>query len=425
MSVPGAARVGPEDVEAIGALYRRHVNTGHAMLSSVISGHLEAGADGCLVFDEEGGDHLDCGGHGVFLLGHRHPRVVEAVRDQLGHQPMQTRFLLNPVVARAAERLAGVAPDGLEQVFFHSSGAEAVEMAIKLGRASGRPHVVAMDGGFHGKTTGALSLASRAAYVDPFRPLLDGVSHVPFGDAAALDAELAARPGGATVILEPVQGEAGVRLPPPGWLRAVQESCARHDALLVLDEIQSGLGRVGAWWAADLDGVRPDVLLAGKILGGGVLPVSAVIATPAAYAPLDRDPWLHSSTFGNAPVLAAAAHATLDVLRDEDLVARSAALGARLLRDLRAVADEHGRGLVTDVRGLGLLLGIEFAEPAVAGEFTFDLVGRRVLPSYALNSAATVRLTPSALLEEHHVERLLEAVAEALRSTGDRVGRGD
>jgi putrescine aminotransferase len=219
-----------------------------------------------------------------------------------------------------------------------------------------------------------------------------------------------------------VQGEGGVRLPPPGYLRAVEAACRAHEALLVLDEVQSGLGRIGRWWGADLEDVRPDVLLCGKILGGGVLPVSAVVATDAAFAPLDRDPYLHSSTFGNSPVLAAAALATLEVIAEEGLVERSAQLGAQLLEGLRAVAAEHGDGLVTEVRGIGLLLGLQCADAPSAGELSFELVNRGVLPSYALTNATTVRLTPSALLSPAHVEQVLEAVAGALRTTRESIG---
>jgi putrescine aminotransferase len=394
------------------------------MLSSMISGHVDAGASGCIVYDEEGADYLDCGGHGVYLLGHRHPAIVAAVKAQIDEQPMPSRFLLSPVVARAAEALAGVTPEGLTHVFFHTTGAEAVEMSIKLARLAGRRRLVAMEGGYHGKTMGALSLATRSAITDPFAPLLADVDHVPFGDAAALDAVLAEHPGECCVIVEPVQGEAGVRIPPAGYLSAVHAACRRHGAVLVLDEIQTGLGRLGRWWGADLEGVTPDVLLAGKILGGGILPVSAVVATDAMFAPLDRDPFLHSSTFGNAPVLAAAALATVEVLSQTDVIARAQALGARLLAGLEQVVAEHGRGLVKELRGAGLLIGIELADPAVAGELTFELVGRRVLPSYALNDAATIRLTPSALMDDEQVERLLDTVGAALSAVSETIPGG-
>jgi putrescine aminotransferase len=302
-----------------------------------------------------------------------------------------------------------------------------VELAIKLARRAGRPRLVATEGGFHGKSNGALSLTGRAKYRDPFGPLLEGVTHVQYGDADALGGVLAAAPGECAVFVEPVQGEGGVRIPPPGYLRAVEELCREHGALLVLDEIQTGLGRLGMWWGAEIDGVRPDVLLSGKILGGGVLPVSAVVATPEVYARLNRDPYLHSSTFANSPVMAAAASATIEVLETSGVIAAAGAIGVSLLERLRDVVGERGQGLVADVRGLGLLIALEFATPGIAGEFLFELIGRhRVLPSYSLNEDATLRLTPSALISAEQQERLLEAVAmtlDAVRETTDAAAR--
>jgi putrescine aminotransferase len=387
----------------------------------VMTGRAEVRAEGCSIFDEAGQEYLDCGGNGVFLLGHRHPDIVAAVEAQLATQPMQGRFLLSPALARGAEALARVAPDGLEYVFFHCSGAEAVEMAIKLARLGGRPRLVATEGGFHGKSNGALSLTGRAKYREPFEPLLGGVTHVPYGDAGAIRDVLAAHPGECAVFVEPVQGEGGVRIPPPGYLTAVEAACREHDALLVLDEIQTGLGRLGMWWGAEIDGVRPDVLVSGKVLGGGVLPVSAVAATPEVYARLNRDPYLHSSTFANSPVMAAAAAATVDVLETTDVIDRTATVGASLLDRLRGVAAEHGGGVVADVRGLGLLIGIEFAAPGLAGEFLLELIGsHRVLPSYSLNEDATLRLTPSALISDDQQDRLIEAVATTLETVRER-----
>jgi putrescine aminotransferase len=418
------AEAGTLDVGRLGELYRRHVNQAHATVASVMSPHAEVAAEGCSIWDEAGNEYLDCGGHGVFLLGHRHPDVLAAVHEQLDRQPLQGRFLLSPPLARAAEALARVTPPGLEYAFLHSSGAEAVEMAIKLTRLAGRRRLVATENGFHGKSTGALSLTARPQLWERFGPLLPDVVHVPFGDADALAAVLAEAPGECAFFVEPVQGEGGVRIPPRGYLRAVESVCREHGALLVLDEIQTGCGRLGRFWGADFEGVRPDLLLSGKTLGGGVLPVSAVVATPELYEPLNDDPYLHSATFANAPVMAAAAAATIEVLETSDLIARGATIGARLLERLRALAAERAPGAVAEVRGLGLLIGIEFAEPGLAGEFLFDLIGRRVLPSYSLNQGSTIRLTPSALLAEHQEEWLLDAVAAALDSVKRNMGVG-
>jgi putrescine aminotransferase len=411
------------DAERLADVYRSHVNTAHAITTSVMTGRAEVLAEGCSIFDDHGQEYLDCGGHAVFLLGHRHPDVVAAVSAQLDRQPIQGRFLLSPPLAEAAETLARVTPEGLEYVFLHCSGAEAVEMSIKLARLAGRRRLVATEGGFHGKTTGALSLTGRAKYRDPFLPLLPDVEHVPYGDADALGAVLARHPGECCFFVEPVQGEGGVRVPPPGYLHAAEALCREHGALLVLDEIQTGLGRLGRWWGADLEGVRPDVLLAGKTLGGGVLPVSAVVATPELFGALNRDPYLHTSTFANAPIMAAAAVATIRVLEETDVIERAAAIGASLLERLRAVAAEHAPASIREVRGAGLLLALEFADAGLAGEFMLELVAEhRVLPSYSLNADTTIRFTPSALISDDQQDRLLEAVTDAIKVVDERAG---
>jgi putrescine aminotransferase len=296
-------------------------------------------------------------------------------------------------------------------VHFVNSGAEATEAAIKLARALGRRTLVSTTGGFHGKTMGALGLTANELYQAPFRPLLPDVHHVPFGDAAALRSALAELPD-ACVVVEPVQGEGGVVLPPPGYLTAVAGACADAGALFVLDEVQTGLGRLGTWWGADREDVRPDVLLVGKGLSGGVVPVAAMVATDEAYTPFDRDPFLHTSTFAGSPIAMAAATAAVTTIRDEGLVERARVLGERLLAGLREVFAGCD-GLVSDVRGAGLLLGVEFTEPGVAGAYVLDLLERGVLVNHSLNAHRVVRLTPPAVLTDDEADRVLEEMAGA------------
>jgi putrescine aminotransferase len=402
----------------VGDAYQRHVNRAMALLARLgpTGEHAEAHAEGSRIVDDAGTAYLDCGGQGVLLLGHRHPAVVDAVREQLERQPMASRFLLNPTVADAAERLVEVAPDGLEYACFNCSGTDSVEMAIRLARLSGRPHVVAMTDGFHGKTMGSLTLTGRAVHREPFAPLLPDVTHVPFGDLARLREALSQRPGESCVVVEPIQAEAGVVIPPRGYLRGVEEACREFDCLLVVDEIQTGLGRLGQWWGVCTEGVRPDILLAGKVLSGGVVPASALVATAAAFEPFNSDPYLASSTFSNSPLVAAAAHATIDVLASTDVIDRAATLGAQLLAALRGIAS--GSDAVAEVRGSGLLLGVEFATPALAGAFLLALLERRVLPSWSLNQQRTIRFTPSALMSDDERDWLVEAVGEALLTAG-------
>ncbi len=390
--------------------YTDHVNRSLAGLARLMAAPVEDSSSGTKVFGEEGEAYLDCGGFGVFLLGHCHPAVVGAVRAQLERHPLATRLFLNAQLAEAAQALAGVAPPGLEHVFLTNSGAEAVEVGLKLARLAGKTRLVAMEGGFHGKTLGALSVTGRSVYRDPFAPLLPQVEFVPFGDLGALDAALGAGDADAAVILEPVQAEGGVRIPPPGYLAGVRGRCTATGTVMILDEIQSGLGRLGAWWGADREGVVPDVLLCGKILGGGVMPAGGVVTSDAMFKPLDEDPLLHSSTFAGSPLAAAAVTATINVIQDEGLVERSRLVGSTVLELVEQAVGAHCPELVADVRGQGLLIGIEFVSADAATEFMLGLVERRVIPSYSLNSHHVLRLTPPALLDEADLEWLTGAL---------------
>lgn len=392
--------------------YRRHLSAGRARLSAVLGGQVEVSSHGCVVVDAEQEAYLSCGGYGVFLLGHGHPHVVAAVQEQAARHALATRLFLDPVQAAAAEMLVALAPAGLDRVYFATSGADAVEAALKLARLHGKRRLVGVQGGFHGKSFGALSVSGNPTLRDPFAPLLADVQHVPFDDAGALRRALAQDGEAACVVVEPIQAEGGVRLPSPGYLREVADACRTHGALLVLDEIATGLGRVGAWWACEQEGVVPDVLLAGKALGGGVVPVAAMLASAAAFAPLDRDPFIHTATFAGAPLVMAGVRATLEALAEEQVPARAERLGRRLLAGLReALADAVDGGLVRDVRGRGLLIGVEFASPALAGDFEYELVARRVIPNHCLNHHSVVRFTPPVGLGDDEVAWLLDAAA--------------
>jgi putrescine aminotransferase len=401
-------------------LLERHVSRSQARFARFTGGLAELSSQGAWVTCSDGQRYLDAGGYGVFILGHRHPAVVAAVHAQLDAHPLATRLLVNPVQAAAAARLAAVTPAGLDYVYFANSGAEAVEAALKLARAGGHTRLVSAQGGFHGKTLGALSVTANPLYQDAFRPLLPDCVHVPYGDPAALEAAVATHPGRACVVVEPVQAEGGVVIPPDGYLTAVAQACRRHGALLVVDEIQTGLGRLGTWWGLDRDGVVPDIMLVGKGLSGGVVPVAAAVCSPAAFAPLNRDPYLHSSTFGGSPLAAAAALAAIDAIDAEGIVPRAAALGARLLDGLRAVFAEEIPELVRDVRGCGLLLGMELRDPGVLGELVLALLDQRVIANHSLNAHTVLRLTPPATLAPDEEEFLLAAVrraAVAVRAT--------
>ncbi|MBI1758708.1 MAG: aspartate aminotransferase family protein [Actinobacteria bacterium] len=383
----------------------------------MFGGQVEVESAGCWLRTSDGRRFLNVGGYGVFLMGARHPTVVAAVQRQLHTHPTASRLFLEPRVALAAEALLGVCPPGLERVHFSGSGAEAVEAAIKMARTHGRRRLISMENGYHGKTLGALSVTAREVFQAPFRPLLPDVTHVPFGDVTALAAVLAYLGEEACVLAEPVQGEAGVIIPPEGYLRDVAALCRAHGAFFVLDEVQTGLGRLGSWWGADREGVTPDVLLAGKGLSGGVVPVAATIATSQAFGVFDRDPFLHTSTFSGSPLAMAAVTGAIQAITEDDLVRRSAALGDRLLPELDRIVRAHLGDLVSAVRGVGLLIGVEFAEPGVAGELLIELVQHGVIANHSLNAGSVLRLTPPALLTDSDLEFLLDAVDRASAST--------
>jgi putrescine aminotransferase len=341
---------------------------------------------------------------------------VAAVRRQLDVHPLATRVFLDPVCVRAAEALAQVAPPGMPYVHFVNSGAEATEAALKLARAHGKTALVSAHSGFHGKTLGALSVTANTMYQRPFEPLLPGVVHVRYGALEEMRTVLAALGERACVILEPVQGEGGVVLPPAGYLRGVAEACRESGAFLVVDEVQTGLGRLGSWWGVDAENVCPDALLVGKGLSGGVVPVAAMVARADAYAPFSRDPFLHTSTFGGSPLACSAALATIETLRAGDLIARAARLGELLLDAVRSVCGEWSPGMVAEVRGRGLLIGVEFRDQTAVGEVALALLDRGILVNHSFNAARVLRLTPPAVLSEDEVALFLSGLDGALRA---------
>lgn len=357
---------------------------------------------GAVVVDETGREYVDLlGGIAVNALGHAHPAVVAAVSKQvatLGH--VSNLFVAEPPVALAELLLALAGRPG--RVFFANSGAEANEAAFKLSRLTGRRHVVATHGGFHGRTMGALALTGQPAKADPFRPLPGDVTHVPFGDAEAL-AE-AVTDDTAMLIIEPIQGENGVVVPPPGYLAAARRITAAHGALLVLDEVQTGVGRTGHWFAHQAEGVEPDVITLAKGLGGG-LPLGACLAFGRAADLLT--PGSHGTTFGGNPVSCAAALAVVSTIAHEGLLDHVKRVGERLRRGVEAL----GHPLVREVRGAGLLLGIVLDRP-VSGAAAAALreAGFLVNPV----QPDVVRLAPPLILTAAQADAFLAALPAAL-----------
>lgn len=352
--------------------------------------------EGAVVYDEDGREYLDLlGGIAVNLLGHAHPAVVSAVSRQiatLGH--VSNFFVAEPTVALAEALLARAGRTG--RVFFANSGAEANEAAFKISRRTGRTDVVSTVGAFHGRTMGALALTGQPTKADPFRPLPGNVTHVAYGDAAALAEAVTERT--AMVILEPIQGENGVIVPPPGYLAAARDITSARGALLALDEVQTGVGRTGHWFAHQADGIEPDLVTLAKGLGGG-LPIGACLAFGPAAELLG--PGSHGSTFGGNPVSCAAALAVIETIETEGLLDNAKRIGERLRRAA------EGHPLIREVRGAGLLLGIVFTGPISA-----TVAGRLRERGFLVNAVApdAIRLAPPLILTAEQADSFVAAL---------------
>jgi len=401
--------------------YRQFVNPPLARVMKLSGSPVEVRASGTTIWDHTGKAYLDfAGGYGVFTLGHSHPRVVAAVRAQLDLMSLSGKTMFDPLLGRLARALAEIAPGDLTISFFANSGAEAVEGALKLARAAtGRVKIVATHDAYHGKTIGALAVSGRDTYKAPFGPLLADVVHVPYGDADALERELG---DAAAFIVEPVQGEGGVVVPPLGYLARARELCTAHGALLIADEVQTGLGRCGMPFACDRDGVVPDVMTLAKGLSGGVMPIGAYIARTSvwndAYA---KNPLVHTSTFGGNPLACAAALAALEVLHDDELTENARARGEQLLAGARTIAAEYP-SVVREVRGLGLLVGVDLRNEGYAGAIVPEMLKAGVTTAWTLNQQRVIRLEPPLIVSAEEISRALDALRGAIHVAHERLG---
>jgi acetylornithine/succinyldiaminopimelate/putrescine aminotransferase len=388
--------------------FRRHV----AQTSAEPLGLEIATAEGCTVIDVHGRRYLDfLSGIGVANVGHAHPQVVAAVREQAGrylHAMVYGEYVQEPQV-RLAARLARLLPPSLSTVYFTNSGAEAIEGALKTARKrTRRRSFVAFDGAFHGDTFGAMSIGGNALYRDPFEPLLADVQRLPFGDSGALDA---IDDSVAAVVIEPIQAEGGVRLPPAGYLAALRRRASEAGALLVFDEVVTGFGRSGSLFAFERFEAVPDVLVLGKALGGG-MPLGAFVSSPEILSTLSSDPPLaHVTTFGGHPVSCAAGLAALDVLLDERLWQRAERLGNALRRRL---AELPWQGRLKEIRGAGMLIGIELADADFTRRFAGRCFARGLILNWTLHRDRVIRLAPPLVLAEDEMERGLGIMSEAI-----------
>ena len=357
---------------------------------------------GVIVYDADGKKYLDfLGGIATNLLGHAHPAIIKAVTKQISTLSHVSNFYMHPQVLQLAQSLQKMTGDKNSKVFFCNSGAEANEAAIKLSRLTGRANIVAAQGAFHGRTMGAISLTGQPAKRDPFKPLLKKIKHVPYGDVDALRRTVTSKT--AMVILEPIMGEAGVVVPPKGYLKAAREICNETGALLVIDAVQTGMGRTGTWFGYEIEGITPDVITIAKGLGGG-LPLGAMITLGRSsnlFKPGD-----HGSTFGGNPVACAAANATINVIQSKGLLKSNLVLGNLLKSELTKIPG------ISEVRGRGLLIGIAL-KTVSAKALAVDLLNNGVLVN--ATSDEVIRIAPALIITKKNV---MDFVAVFRKSLG-------
>lgn len=358
---------------------------------------------GAKVIDSKGNVYLDfLAGIATNVLGHAHPAVVKAVSQQIATLGHVSNFYAHPNVLLLSKKLVSMTGDKKARVFFCNSGAEANEAALKLSRKTGRTKIVATKEAFHGRTMGALSLTGQPSKRDPFKPLIKGITHVPYGDMGAMLRKVNRKT--AMVIVEPIMGEAGVIVPPHGYLQALRELCDETGALLVFDCVQTGMGRTGDWFGYEYSGIKPDVITLAKGLGGG-LPLGAMIALGDAASLFQ--PGDHGSTFGGNPVATAAGLAVIDTIEKKALLERVSTIGVDLMAEIALIDG------IKSVRGAGLLIGVEFIEP-IAKQVSTTCQKKGLLVNG--NSESVIRLAPPLIVSDKEIKEFLKIFRTSIES---------
>jgi putrescine aminotransferase len=381
---------------------------------------LEWSGQGSLLYDLLGREYIDClGGYGIFSAGVNHPKILKAVTDQMQRMALNSQELLEPWRAALSKVLAEVTPGDLQNSFFINNGTDAIEGAIKLTRLyTKRNTFISTIGGFHGKSMGSLSLMGKASFREPFLPGLQDVRFVPYGDAEALEYEFerceAVGVKIAGVVLEPVQGEAGGVVPPADYFPRARELCTRYGALLIADEIQTGMGRTGKLWGVDHWNVVPDIMCLGKSIGGGVMPLSAFISTAAIWEVMIPNPIIHSTTFGGNPLACAAGLAAIQVTLEEDLPGQAAAKGEFLLRELGCLQQKYPQ-VLEDAHGKGLLIGMEFPVQEIGWQVASGLFKRGVLVAGTYSKAQVIRIEPALGIPMELLQEMLNRLEDTFR----------
>jgi putrescine aminotransferase len=418
-------------------LHKEYLNPGLVTTMGLINfDKVYKNAHGSIIEDIEGKEYIDfLGGYGALNLGHNPPGVLEAVA-KVKHLPNILQASLGVMPAVLAKNLAQITPGDLKRTFFCNSGAEAVEGALKLARiATKKEKIVYCQGSFHGKTFGALSVTGREKYRTPFEPLLPKTEAIPFGNPESLEKVLKSG-NTAAFIVECIQGEGGIIVPPKGYLKEVRELCSKYETLLIIDEIQTGLGRTGRMFACEYEDVVPDIMCLAKSLGGGVMPLGAYITNEKihnnAYRGIEKA-LLHTSTFGGNNLACAAGIATIDAIISQNLVEEARKKGQYLLEKLEILKEKYP--VFQDLRGRGLMIGLELKGSnnnilntlsrgmldTLTNEYFASLVAGKllnnyqILTAYTLNNPNVIRIEPALTIEYNYLDRLVEALEEIFK----------
>lgn len=393
--------------------YRKSVSTDAAFVEWTDSvDHFE---------DLYGNEFIDClGGFGIYTCGHRNPEILKTVKAQLDRYALHSQELVDPLRGYLANTLAKITPGDLQYCFFTNGGAEAVEMALKLARlATGGRWYISTVGAFHGKSLGAISMGGKGAYREDYLPMIQQVQHVEYGNAEAMEVAIknlqTVGEKVAGVIIEPIQGEAGVIIPPDGYLTKVREICDKYGVAMIVDEIQTGMGRCGTMWRCEHEGVTPDIMTYGKAFGGGIMPITGIIARPNMWGQkLIDNPWiLGSPTFGGNPLACSAALATIKFMLENDVPKMAKEKGDYFMVKLNALKEKYPTVLKA-IRGAGLLICMEFPEAEVGYEITKGLFSRKVMTAGTLVNAKTVRIEPPAVLSYEKIDHVMAMLEESI-----------
>lgn len=371
-----------------------------------------------------GEEFIDClGGFGIYTCGHRNEEIMETVKAQLNHQALHSQELLDPLRGYLAKAVSDITPGDLEKCFFTNGGAEAVEMALKLARiATGGRWFISTVKAFHGKSMGAISMGGKGSYRIPYTPLVQQVQHVEYGVAEDIRKAItnlqAVGETVAGVILEPIQGEAGVIIPPKGYLKEVRKICDETGVALIFDEIQTGMGRTGAMFRCETEDVVPDILTFGKAFGGGIMPITGIICRPHMWTEeLVENPWLLGSpTFGGNPLACSAALATIKYMLEHDIPGQCRDKGEYLKKGLVALWEKYP-SIIQEVRGTGLMLAVEFYNDEIGYTVSKGMFARRVLTAGTLVNSKCVRFEPAAVISYEDMDNVISRMDEALSDT--------